>query len=93
MNTPCDWCAAHGWVPSDEDGFTPIDCPRCHGRGYVGSFPLRLTPVWDSFAKIATYRQAIELGFSRGSVAAEERAIAIGNLDEAAAKLRLQAAS
>lgn len=35
MTKPCPWCAGRCWCPSEEDHFTPVDCPVCRGVGRV----------------------------------------------------------
>ena len=42
MSRPCDWCAGRGWCPSEEDHFTPVDCPACRGTGSVPGLPPEL---------------------------------------------------
>jgi hypothetical protein len=87
----CQGCADRGWQPGP-DGFTPIDCPECHGQTELVQ-PVRILPRWDSPETIAGFRRCIAVGREQGWLTAEEYAVATGNLDEAAATLRLRSAA
>jgi hypothetical protein len=57
-----------------------------------GADEQRTSARLDTPYKIDLYRRCIAVGLERGRLTREEYAVAVGNLDEAAALLRLKAA-